>query len=82
MQLDERSVRRLLSMSDSQLEELIRKIGTESGIDLSTFRISSTDAASIRKALGSFTESDLKRANEELAAYRNGRRGKGSAGKH
>lgn len=74
MQLDEKSIRRLLSLSDKQLEDLIRRIGTESGVDLSSFHISSTDAASIRKALSSFTESDLKRANEELNAYKNGKR--------
>ena len=69
MQLDERSLKRILSLNDKQLEELIRTIGNESGIDLSTFHITATDAASIRKALSSFTESDLKRANEELIAY-------------
>ena len=74
MQLDERAVNRLLSLNDKQLEELIRRIGTESGIDLSTFRITSTDASSIRSALKSFTSEDLQRANDALNAYKRGQR--------
>ncbi len=73
MQLDERAVNRLLSLNDKQLEELIRRIGTESGIDLGAFHITSTDADSIRTALRSFTPDDLERANEALNAYRSGR---------
>lgn len=78
MQLDERSINRLLSLSDKQLEELIRKIGKESGVDLSTFHITSTDASSIRSALKGFTASDLERANEALNAYQSGKYGKRS----
>ncbi|MBR2908146.1 MAG: hypothetical protein IKC26_08935 [Clostridia bacterium] len=76
MQLDERSINRLLSLSDKQLEELIRRIGKESGIDLSTFHITSTDAESIRGALRGFTPADLEKANEALNAYQSGRLGK------
>ena len=76
MQLDEKAIRRLLSLSDRQLEDLIRTIGSESGIDLSSFRITSTDAASIRRALSGFTEEDLRRASAELNAYQSGKRGK------
>ena len=75
MQFDEKAIRRLMSLSDRQLEDLIRTIGGENGIDLSSFHITETDAASIRKALSSFTESDLRRASEELAAYKSGKRG-------
>lgn len=79
MQFDEKAVERLLSLSDRQLEDLIRTIGGENGIDLSTFRITETDAASIRRALRSFTASDLERASAELNAYRSGRRGRGGS---
>ena len=78
MQFDEKAIRRLMSLSDRQLEELIQKIGNESGIDLSSFHITSTDAASIRYALANFTESDLERAAAELNAYKNGKRGRPS----
>lgn len=74
MQFDEKAVRRLLSLSDAQLEALVRTIGKENGIDLSSFRITSTDAASIRQALSSFSEQDLERANEALNAYKNGKK--------
>ena len=74
MQLDEKAIRRLLSLSDAQLVSLIRSIGQESGIDLGSFRITSTDAASIRHALANFSKDDLCRANEALNAYKNGKR--------
>ena len=74
MQLDEKAIRRLLSLSDAQLEALIRTIGQENGIDLRAFRITSTDAASIRHALSNFSKDDLTRANEALNAYKNGKR--------
>ena len=76
MQFDEKAVKRLLSLSDRQLEDLIRTVGSENGIDLSSFRITSTDAASIRSALSSFSESDFLRATAELNAFQNGKRGK------
>jgi len=74
MQFDEKAVRRLLSLSDAQLESLIRTIGQENGIDLSSFRITSTDAASIRHALSNFSKEDLDRANEALSAYKSGKK--------
>ena len=70
MQFDERAINRLLSLNDKQLEELIRRIGDQSGIDLSSFHITATDASSIRSALRGFTEADLKRASEALNAYK------------
>lgn len=79
MQFDEKAIRRLLSLSDRQLEDLIRTIGSESGIDLSSFHIGATDAASIRHALRSFTAEDLRRASAELNAYQSGKRSKGGA---
>lgn len=77
MQLDERAVNRLLSLNDKQLEDLIRKIGDQSGIDLSSFHITSTDASSIRNALRSFTPADLERANEALSTYQSAKRSRG-----
>ena len=61
MQLDQKNLDRLLSLSDRQLEDMIKKIGKDGGVDLSTFHITSTDAQSIRRALRSFTDAD--RAN-------------------
>lgn len=74
MQLDQRNVERLLSLSDRQLEDMIKKIGKEGGVDLSAFRITSTDAESIRRALRSFTSADIDRANAALSAYQNAKR--------
>jgi hypothetical protein len=74
MQLDQKNLDRLLSLSDRQLEDMIKKIGKDGGVDLSTFHITSTDAQSIRRALRSFTDADIERANAALAAYRNDKR--------
>ena len=74
MQLDRKNLDRLLSLSDRQLEDMIKKIGKEGGVDLSAFRITSTDAESIRRALRSFTNEDINRANAALSAYRNTKR--------
>ena len=77
MNFDEKAVKRLLSLSDAQLENLIRTIGVENGIDLSSFHITSTDAASIRTALSGLTESDIQRESAELSAYKTGKHGSG-----
>ena len=74
MQLDQKNLDRLLSLSDRQLEDMIKKIGKDGGVDLATFHITSTDAQSIRRALRSFTNADIERANAALAAYRNDKR--------
>ena len=75
MQLDRKNLDRLLSLSDRPLEDMIKKIGKEGGVDLSTFHITSADAQSIRHALRSFTDADIARANATLSAYRNGKHG-------
>ncbi|MBR3966911.1 MAG: hypothetical protein IKK94_00925 [Clostridia bacterium] len=74
MKLDKKALDRLLSMNDSQLTRMIEKAASESGLDLSTFGITSNDISSVRKALSGATDEDIKKANEALEQYK--RRGK------
>lgn len=70
MQIDQKTLGRLLSMNDEKLAQLIRKIAEESGISPEALGARPDDIASIRAALGSATEEDLKRLNALYAAYR------------
>lgn len=70
MKLDKKALDRLLSMNDSQLARMIEKAASESGLDLGTFGITSSDISSVRKALSGATEEDIKKANEALEQYK------------
>lgn len=66
MQLDRKAIDHLLGMNDAQLKFVISKLAVEAGLDLSSFNISGTDIASIRKALGNATDADIAKAAEQL----------------
>lgn len=70
MQIDQKTLARLLSMNDERLALLINRIARESGITPETLGAHPENIASIRAALGSATEEDLKRLNALYAAYR------------
>ena len=74
MKIDKRTLQVLLSMNDEQLSALLAKIAKESGITPADFGASPSDLNSIRQALGSATEEDLKRMNAMYADYRPKRR--------
>ncbi len=67
MQLDRKAIDHLLGMNDAQLKFVISKLAVEAGLDLSSFNISGTDIASIRKALGNATDADIAKAAEQLS---------------
>ena len=66
MQLDRNALKRLLSMSDSQLKYVITKLAVDNGLDLSTFNITGSDINSIRNALQNATDQQLELAAEQL----------------
>lgn len=74
MKLDRKALDRLLNLNDSQLKGVIESIAAESGLDLSSFGISSRDIESIRKALSAATDEDITRAAEELDAWKKNKR--------
>ena len=74
MQLDRKTLQKLLSLNDEQLTAVIRTLADSSGLDLSEFNIRPDDINSIRTALSGATEEDLLRATEQLRDFRRNKR--------
>jgi hypothetical protein len=74
MQIDQKMLKRLLSMNDDQLGTLISQIASESGIDPSALGIDSQNLTSIRLALSNATDADLEQLNQIWNDYRQTRK--------
>ena len=59
MQIDRKSLERLLMLNDRQLAAMIKRIAGEGGIDLSSFNVNPADLDSVRRALRGATDEDL-----------------------
>lgn len=70
MQIDRNALQKLLSLSDKQLETVIRKLTTDYGLDLSALNISTDNLKNLRTALQNVTDEDLKAIGDQL---KNGR---------
>lgn len=68
MQIDRSAIDRLLRLNDNQLKAIITRLAAESGIDPAEFNIDPRSIASIRQALGSATDDDLRRVAEQYEA--------------
>lgn len=75
MQIDQRMLNRLLTMNDDQLSEVIKTIATEAGIDPAMLGLNPDNIQSIRQALGSATEQDLRQLNAVYDTYKQNKRG-------
>ena len=73
MQIDERMLKKLLSMNDEQLGQMIQKIAAESGIDPAQLGINPQNIESVRSALGSIGEDELEGINRLYEDYRRGK---------
>ena len=73
MQLDQKTLQKLLSMNDTQLTAVIRTLADNSGLGLAGFNIRPDDINSIRAALSGATDEDLARAAEQLRNFRKGK---------
>ena len=71
MQLDKNTLNMLLSLNDAQLVNIIKTISEKSGLDLSSFNISTNDVKSIRYALKNASDEDIIRAQESIKNYKN-----------
>jgi hypothetical protein len=60
MEIKRENIDKLLSLNDWQLKMIIQKIANESGIDPSQFNIDTGSIESIRRALSTATDDDLK----------------------
>lgn len=76
MQLDRDALNKVLQLNDRQLSSLITRLATESGIDPAEFNIDPTSIESIRSALRSATDDDLRRITEQYEANKNQKRGR------
>ena len=74
MQLDKKTLEKMLALDDASLTAVIRSLADSSGLDLSTFQISPNDINSIRRALSSATDEDLRLATEQLRDFRRNKR--------
>lgn len=76
MQIDQKTLNRLLTMNDDQLGNLIQEIAREAGIDPSTLGLNPQNIADVRQALGNATNDDLQKMNAVYDEYRRQRRQK------
>lgn len=76
MQLDREALDKVLQLNDRQLSSLITRLAAESGIDPAEFNIDPTSIESIRSALRSATDDDLRRITEQYEANKNQKRGR------
>ena len=73
MQIDRSAIDRLLRLNDSQLKLIINRLAAQSGIDPAQFNMDPRSIESIRQALGSATDDDLRRIAEQYEANKNKR---------
>lgn len=66
MQLDKKTLNRLLALDDDQLRTFIRTLADRQGLDLSAFQLSVNDIAGIRRVLAEADEETLKRIAEQF----------------
>lgn len=74
MQIDREALEKLRNLNDRQLKSIISKLAAESGIDPAQFNIDPQSVQSIRNALNTATDEDLKKIAEQYEANRKGRR--------
>ena len=74
MEINRDAVNKLLTLNDRQLKMIIQSLVRDSGIDPSQFNIDTGSISSIRSALSSATDADLKRIAEQYEAGKKGHR--------
>ena len=75
MQLDKKSLDRLLGLSDEQLRVVLGKLLTEYGVDVSRVPLAHMDMAALRTVLAAATEEDISRLLQSFGGtYRGGGR--------
>ena len=65
MEIKRENIDKLLSLNDWQLKMIIQKIANDSGIDPSQFNIDTNSIESIRKALSTASDEELKKVAEQ-----------------
>ena len=70
MQIDKNTLNMLLALNDAQLVNIIKTISEKSGLDLSSFNITTNDVKSIRHALQNASDDDIRRAQESINNFK------------
>ena len=70
MQIDKNTLNMLLALNDAQLVNIIKTISEKSGLDLSSFNITTNDVKSIRHALENASEEDIRKAQEIINNFK------------
>lgn len=70
MQIDKNTLNMLLALNDAQLVNIIKTISEKSGLDLSSFNITTNDVKSIRHALENASEEDIRKAQESINNFK------------
>ena len=65
MEIKRENIDKLLSLNDWQLKMIIQRLATESGIDPSQFNINTNSIESIRRALATASDAELKQIAEQ-----------------
>ena len=66
MQLDRNALNHLLSLSDKQLETLIRTLTKQHGLDLSQFHVKPGDMGALRRAMQNASDEELLALSRQL----------------
>lgn len=74
MEIKRESIDKLLSLNDWQLKMIIQKLINESGIDPAQFNIDASSIESIRNALRTASDDDLKSIAEQYEQNKKGKR--------
>ncbi|MBQ2766662.1 MAG: hypothetical protein IJF49_01125 [Clostridia bacterium] len=72
MQLDRKSVERMLRMDDNSLRQLINRLAHDAGIDLNALNISTADLGEVRRAFGTASDAELNALAAQIEAQRKG----------
>lgn len=70
MQIDRENLNRLLNLNDRQLQAVINRLVAQSGLNPADFNINPKSIESIRQALRTADDEDLKRVAEQYEANR------------
>ena len=65
MEIKRENIDKLLSLNDWQLKMIIQRLASESGIDPSQFNIDTTSIESIRRALSTASDAELRQIAEQ-----------------
>ena len=74
MEINRDAIDKLLTLNDRQLKSIIQNLAKESGIDPAEFNIDTDSIVSIRQALSTASDDDLKKIADQYEENKRGRK--------